>query len=237
MMKAKRNIAKAMTATFTLAAATILLLAPAAPAAAGGLSLSGLHLSETGKQLADIARFADQLAVHEADESSDAVLDLVLVGPMHAVPMNPIGDGGDWEMVEPVPAVPGDAGDEEVVPDDCDLSDEVPGDAGDEEVVPDDCAPGDGADDADQPADDAEGEEDEPADAAPDDGADEADEPSDEPADEPQPEQPAQERTPDEQSTLPFTGGDNTPYLIAGAALALFGITSLRRRRDDSERD
>ncbi len=236
MMKAKRNIAKAMTATFTLAATAILLLSTAAPAAAGGLSLSGLHLSDTGKQHMDIASLADQLAAHqaeEADESDDAVLDFVLVGPMHAVPMNPIGDGGDWEMVEPEPTVPGDAGDEDVVPDDSEPSDEAPGDAGDEEVVPDDCAPEDGADDAEQPADDTQDQEDEPGDAVPDDGADEADEP----ADEPQPEQPAQEQTPDEQPTLPFTGGDNTPYLIAGAALALFGITTLRRRRADSERD
>lgn len=231
MMKAKRNITTITTTTLTLAATAILLLATAAPAAADSAAFPRLRTSDTAMHLAAIAQMADHLVVDEADqadESDDLTLDLTLIGPMHAVPMVPIGDGGDWEMAEPEPTVPSDAGDEETVP-----SDEAPGDEGDEEVVPDDSSPEDGADEGDQPADEPNDQDEEPGDAVPDDGADQGDQP----ADEPQPEQPTDEQAPDEHPTLPFTGGDNTPYLIAGAAIALFGISTLRRRRDDSERD
>jgi LPXTG-motif cell wall-anchored protein len=35
---------------------------------------------------------------------------------------------------------------------------------------------------------------------------------------------------------LAYTGGDNTPYLVAGAIIALFGALVLLRKRGDADR-
>lgn len=224
---------RSMTTALTLLAVGILMLVVAAPAAAA-------RPGKVSQSLTDVAGLADRIhdltPVTEEEEEAGLVL---LLEPVQMYPLAPIGDGGGFEPVYPEEPLPGDGGDwEPVFPED-----DAPQDAGDEETVPDDCVPDDGADQPEQPADDGGDEADQPdqPEQPADDGGDQADEPQDqvdEQADETaQPEAPAQEQPSDEQPTLAYTGGDNTPYLIAGAAIVLFGLMALRRRRDESERD
>jgi LPXTG-motif cell wall-anchored protein len=152
----------------------------------------------------------DQLRVVDPDQIREllpALEELIPVAPEDAdeADEGPFPDGGDWA---PVPAFPED---EEI----------VPGDAGDwEPVFPDD------EDEETVPSDDG---EDEMVPDEPEDDADEAEEEAPEEA------QPPEEPSDEQAATLPFTGGSNTPWFIAGIAVALAGAVLLFGRRDRSE--
>ena len=201
-----------------------------APAQARGLADQAFGL---GNQ-APIHDFTDDMAnlLHGADDAAEepalGIEDLVVPGlpvlelPHPILPEIPSDDQDGVEVEPDEPATDG-GGDETVQPDD-----PATDDGGGETVQPDDPATDGGGGEPAQP--------DEPA-------TDDGDDEPAQPADENEPDQPATTDTtqpdpgqPLEQTTLAYTGGDNTPYLIAGAVIALFGALVLLRKRSDADR-
>jgi LPXTG-motif cell wall-anchored protein len=221
-MKTTAHTTRGTIALLTLLSLVLLLGIGATPALADGLdAFRNGHM--------------DQLRVVDPDQIREllpALEELIPVAPEDAdeADEGPFPDGGDWAPVPAFPEdeeiVPGDAGDwEPVFPDDED-EETVPSDDGEDEMVPDE--PEDDADEEEEtvPSDDG---EDEMVPDEPEDDADEADEEAPEEA------QPPEEPSDEQAATLPFTGGSNTPWFIAGIAVALAGAVLLFGRRDRSE--
>jgi len=208
-----------------------MVLVVGSPAMAGKPRVADSALGQAMGSSADLQRLS---------EIADSLGDIqVIPGAAEAAfpedDPTPIPDGGDWEPVFPEddPTPIPDGGDwEPVFPED----DPTPiPDGGDwEPVFPeDDPAPADEADDAtDTEVPDEPSEVDETdVVETPDESADDVTE------QEPQSEQ-AQadnDQADDEATALPFTGGNSTPWLIAGAVVIGLGAGMLLRRRPRHE--
>lgn len=213
-MKTRTHKMQAVIALFALLTLTMVLCIATAPAMAGTPRLDRSVMDKVLHNPGDFDR------LHE-------VLDRLIpsgVTPEVAEPPLPDGgpfpDGGGWEPVFPdevaddaVPAGDADTGDE--------AADETVDEVCEEEV-------------ADRVDDEAVGEESvERDDEAVDETA--ADEPVDEVIEQEEPQQEEPQQSTDEAVELPFTGGNSTPWLIAGAAVIFAGANLLFRRRPRNE--
>ena len=134
--------------------------------------------------------------------------------PLDENDLTVIPDGGAFEMVPADQPPIGDGGDWEMVPGD-DETDTPEPDVPDNSETPTDTPV------PDEPADQQESDE----------PTDEQD--SDEPTETPVPDEPAD----NDEDSLPFTGGNGTPFGIVGIAIALAGAGYLLRKRYVFARD
>lgn len=205
--KAKTRTMHAALALFAALTVTVALFVAAAPAMAGP-RLGDETLGKTHDRVYRIHEVSDSLNL------SDLIFELDAVG---ARGEGPFPDGGGWEPVFPEdPAPIPDAGDWEPghpedpapIPDGGDWEPVFP------EGTEDDAAP---TEDADETGDDVSEDE------AIDDEAIEEEAANEDAAED------------DESMALPFTGGNSTPWLIAGAIVVGAGIGVLCCRRPRNE--
>lgn len=206
-MKTRINKKHAMIAMMTLLVTMVLLVLAATPALAGPVHL-------TKEVLHDITRVDPDVLRDVLDRIED------LEGDHDG----PFPDGGGWE-----PAFPGGIDPDEIRPE---LP--VPEDVihGDDEEAGEDTGEAVETDDGEE-ADETGTGHDETAG----DDATEAEEPDESEPSEDLAGDEGEEEDESDESTLPFTGGNSTPWFIAGAAVILVGIMMVtRRRRSDNER-
>ncbi len=203
-MKTQMESRKFHTIALVAVATVALTLATAAPALAGpSADLVGeMQVVELAPEMIDLSGvFANMELIQGALEEA------------------PITDGGGWEMV-PIDedAIPSAGDDEPAVG-----PDEPIEDGGADEGVPETQEdtpdqPGEQADEPDEPTEEVD---------EPDQPAEETDEPqaSTEPTPTTKPNKPAGE------PSLPFTGGNATPYAVGGLLVALAGVAVLIAKR------
>lgn len=208
-MKAKTDKKHVMFAILALLTTMVVLLLAAVPAMAGPVHLNvDVSPGFVGVDPHTLGHILDQV---ESLDGGSATPSPEGIDPHLAFPHNPAFDGPFPSILDDiVPGDEADGADEEV-----DEADEA-----EETTETDEAEEVDEADDSDE----VEGDESE---EATEDEEDENDEVT---------EEEAGEEDDGDEPTLPYTGGDSTPWLIAGAAVILAGALMVTRRRNGDSR-